>query len=162
MQSRAGLVFRALLLLGCLLVLPLVAICGSSLPDMVQTALEGRWPTIEPSPAKADREAPQFVRTTASGDRGSAAGSQAEKVSSARVLSAPPVQPDQIERRLQQLGASYYRLEEWGNQAGVYRFICEMPIGNDPRLARSFEAIHADRMEAMADVLRQVEAFCGG
>jgi hypothetical protein len=161
MQSRAGLLFRALLLLGCLLVLPLVAICGSALPDMVQTALEGRWPTIEPAPAKPARETPQFVPTTASGDQKPAAGGPGDLADGGGASPAPN-QPAQIERRLQQLGATYYRLEEWGNQGGVYRFICDMPIGNDLRLARSFQAIRGDQLEAMADVLRQVEAFCGG
>ena len=66
MQSPAGLLFRTLLLLGCLLALPLVAICGSALPDMVQTALEGRWPSIDLSSARADRDNRQFVPATAS------------------------------------------------------------------------------------------------
>jgi hypothetical protein len=156
MQSPGGLVIRALLLLGCLLALPFVAVCGSSLPDMVQTALEGRLPSIEPSPARPDREAPRFVPTAAS-----EAGSRRETASRVE-SSAAPQRQESIERRLQQLGASYYRLEEWGNRRECFRFLCELPIGNDPNLAREFQAVRADGLEAMADVLRQVEAFCGG
>ena len=147
---------RAILLLGCLLALPILAICGSSLPDVLHTALEGRLPGIEPSPARPDREAPQFV-PNATPEAGS------RKETSNRVASpSVPNSQAQIEQRLQQLGASYYRLEEWGNRRECFRFLCEMPVGSDPNLARSFQAVRTDRLDAMADVLRQVETHRGG
>jgi hypothetical protein len=162
MQSPAGLVFRTLLLLGCLLVLPFVAVCGSSLPDVVQTALQGRWPSIGSASAKPDSGISQFVPATAPAAGGQETTTANRRQDDNSVGLSPSVldRLAQIERRLQQLGASYYRLEEWGNQREFYRFSCDMAIGDDPNLARSFQAIRGDRVEAMTDVLGQIEAFC--
>jgi len=59
--------------------------------------------------------------------------------------------------RLQQLGATYYLLEHWGN--GQYRFYCRMAIAGNPRLTQNFEQIDADPLKAMARVVEQVEAW---
>jgi hypothetical protein len=156
MRSSGGSAIRALLLLGCLLALPVLAIWGSSLPEAVHTALEGRVPGVPPAAAEPDREPPRFVPTPAA--EGNRPAGQADRAA------APSAQNPQarIEQRLQQLGASYYRLEEWGDRRECFRFICEMPLGDSPQPARAFQAIRDDRLEAMAEVLRQVEAYRGG
>ncbi|MGA2616962.1 MAG: hypothetical protein ABSF26_05075 [Thermoguttaceae bacterium] len=38
--------FRALLMLACLVAIPVAALCGSSLPAIVKAFQEGRWPTL--------------------------------------------------------------------------------------------------------------------
>ena len=64
-----------------------------------------------------------------------------------------------VQDRLRQLGATYYLLETWGNQRQFYRFYCQMAVGGNASYTRYFEAINANPMEAMADVLRQVEEW---
>jgi hypothetical protein len=63
-----------------------------------------------------------------------------------------------VQERLRQLGAKYYLLESWGSQQQVYRFYCKMAIGGSADFTRCFEATNADPLQAMVDVLRQVEA----
>ena len=67
-----------------------------------------------------------------------------------------------MQDRLRRLGASYYLLETWGNQRQFFRFYCQMAVGGNSSFTRYFEAINANPLEAMADVLRQVEAWRGG
>ncbi len=67
-----------------------------------------------------------------------------------------------IQDRLRQLGATYYLLESWGNQQQMYRFYCKMAVGGSVQYSRCFEAAHADPLQAMGQVLRQVEAWREG
>jgi hypothetical protein len=62
-----------------------------------------------------------------------------------------------VQDRLRQLGAKYYLLESWGSQQQVYRFYCKMAIGGSTEFTRCFEATNSDPLQAMVDVLRQVE-----
>ena len=68
----------------------------------------------------------------------------------------------QIQGRLLQLGASHYRLEYWGNRQQLYHFYCEVAVGADPNYVHHFQATAADRLEAMRQVLGQVEAWRSG
>jgi hypothetical protein len=71
-------------------------------------------------------------------------------------------QPDRfslIERRLRDYGATYYRLETWGDAGEFYRFHCKMAVGNNPNYTQQFEATHGDALQAMTSVLEQVEAW---
>jgi hypothetical protein len=66
-----------------------------------------------------------------------------------------------IQYRLRQLGATYYLLESWGSEQQLYRFYCKMAVGGNADYTRSFEAIHADKLQAMREVLRDVEVWKG-
>jgi hypothetical protein len=81
-------------------------------------------------------------------------------------MSAPSAhltaQPDRftlMERRLRELGATYYLLETWGNESEHYRFHCKMAIANDATHTRQFEATDTDPLRAMGRVVEQVEAW---
>ena len=63
-----------------------------------------------------------------------------------------------IQRRLRQLGATYYLLEAWGSE-GQYRFYCKIAIGGNPNFNRYFEATDVDPIMAMMKVLAEVEAW---
>ncbi len=79
------------------------------------------------------------------------------------VQSGPPLEtPGQdrfgrLGQRLQQLGATYYLLEHWGN--GQYRFYCRMAVAGSPRLTQDFEQLDTDPLQAMSRVVEQVEAW---
>ncbi len=64
-----------------------------------------------------------------------------------------------IQRRLRQLGATYYLLETWGGQAECYRFHARMAVGGSPDYVRHFEATDTEALQAMAKVLSQVERW---
>lgn len=64
-----------------------------------------------------------------------------------------------MQKRLQQLGATYVLLESIGNRQEVYRCYCRVAIGGDPSYAYYFEAIDSAPLTAMAQVVRQVEQW---
>ena len=64
--------------------------------------------------------------------------------------------------RLRQLGATYYLLESWGNNRQIFRFYCKMAVGGNADYTRYFEATHSDPLQAMLQVLRQVEKWREG
>jgi hypothetical protein len=68
----------------------------------------------------------------------------------------------QIQRRLRDLGATYYLLETWGDRGDQFRFHCKMPVAGNPNYTRPFEATHRDPIAAMQKVLEQIEAWRGG
>jgi hypothetical protein len=63
-----------------------------------------------------------------------------------------------IQQRLQTLGATYYRLETWG-QKNQFRFQCRMAVRENTHFARQFEATDPDPVLAMRRVLEQVEKW---
>jgi len=67
-----------------------------------------------------------------------------------------------IQDRLRELGATYYLLESWGTGQQMYRFYCKMAVGGNADYTRYFEASHADPLQAMHDVLAQVELWRNG
>jgi hypothetical protein len=78
----------------------------------------------------------------------------------ANAAAAPASDPfDSIQKRLKQLGATYYLLESWGTQQQMYRFYCKMAVGGSADYTRYFEATSADPLQAMVQVLREVEAW---
>lgn len=64
-----------------------------------------------------------------------------------------------IERRLRELGATYYLLESRGTQSNLFRFHCRMAIGGARHHNRHFEATDNDPLGAMNQVLREVERW---
>ncbi len=78
-----------------------------------------------------------------------------------RVLAAAPMEGRfaAIQDRLRKLGATYYLLESWGSRDYLYRFYCKVAVGGNPDYTHFFEATHSDPLEAMDEVLRQVEAW---
>jgi hypothetical protein len=223
MQTSAGVVFRAFIMLACLVAIPLVAVFGSSLPKIVGSVLEGRWPpdSGENKAAGPEKNAVvepgQFEPTTPpggipagpaepitplwqndplrdglkwpaepldsprspvvptgfesplvdrSGPSASTNGPRAEpRLMAARTesLAEQAITADEqfkrIHTRLNELGATYYLLESWGNQRDCYRFYCQMSVGGNPSCSRPFQATHADPIQAMTQVLQQVEAW---
>jgi hypothetical protein len=233
---------RALVMLICLIVVPLAAVFGTSLPDVARRLLEGHW-SQSPAVATENAEESPHYRTDPAGatplDRGGrpqgearsaevlpatyqmpdpldrsveaavwqGPGSPAKDASSrllhaaaelagqglsdvgagaagsakAELFGAPPgelpatelsTQPaspgsatDQFadaQKRLRQMGATYYLLEAWGSDAERFRFHCEMAIAGNPHHTRHFEKTDIDPMRAVARVLQEVEAWRSG
>ena len=82
-----------------------------------------------------------------------------------RVAAAPrslEARLQELGTRLQQLGATYYVLETWGNQQQLYRFYCKVAVAGNADYTHCFEAVHAEPLQAMLQVLRQVETWREG
>ena len=67
-----------------------------------------------------------------------------------------------VQDRLQSLGATYYLLESWGNRQELYRFQCKVAVDGNVDYTHYFEATDADPLQAMLQVLRQVEHWREG
>lgn len=59
-QSSAAVAVRALVMLGCLIAIPLVAVCGSALPEAIDRALGSWWSPEATMLAEDCEEAPLF------------------------------------------------------------------------------------------------------
>ena len=125
------------------------------------------------SPAVAQGEAPRFpspsvkglpADATASGRPDTGTADLSLQGSCGACISPAPAATGfgDIEHRLQVLGATYYRLESWGNEQQLYRFYCKVAVGGNADYAHCFEAVHADPRQAMLQVLHQVEAWRDG
>jgi hypothetical protein len=69
---------------------------------------------------------------------------------------------DQVQQRLQALGAVHYRLETAGPRGEQFYFRCTMALSSNPNYHRYFEATDGDPLCAMQQVLAQVEAWRSG
>jgi hypothetical protein len=258
-QSSSIVIFRAVVMLFCLIAIPLAALFGSSLPGAVKAIQEGRWPSFskapggshdggealpfvpggagvsapgsgnapapvemkgplsppEPpslaprfpgaNPAERERsgvvaagfeapigltasrgpdtpETPPLVKTGAgpaeiarnTGPNQPEMGTTLQPLELAADKSSPAAGPapgqtavsgdpfNHVQDRLRQLGATYYLLESWGGQQQLYRFYCRMAVGGNPNYTRYFEAIDAQPLKAMSQVLDQVESWRTG
>lgn len=231
MQSSTTLTCRALVMLGCLILVPAIAIFGGSLPDYLAKYVDGgkseeatSMPLDEAPRFMADNRVEQvgFPAVSDSGPRvpppagnvsvagltqspppatmsstptnspatsslsaipagyhapigePTASGGQTPTTSSPRTLPgdvtldapcpAPPVPAaspafSDIQQRLRELGATYYRLESWGNQQQLFRFQCEVALVGRPTLTQHFEATNGDPLQAMGKVLSEVEQW---
>lgn len=78
-------------------------------------------------------------------------------------VSEPPTAADHftaIQQRLRRLGATYYRLETWGERGDQFRFQCRVASARAPESVRDFEAVDPEAVQAMAKVLWQAETWC--
>lgn len=67
-----------------------------------------------------------------------------------------------LQARLEQLGATYLRLEEVKSERPerLFRFQCQMPVAGGSAYQRPFQVEHVDPLEAMQRVLGEVETWC--
>jgi len=226
MQSSTAVVLRALVMLVCVVAIPLAAIFGGSLPEVLNSLLEGAWP---PQSISADKTSGRLSWLELSGSKPAVSPAAAEPISDTWPTASPqcsgqpggspsvvipadyeavmgtprpatsiahPVpnptadaanpagimpfpgtsdqrpmplpgggvpatldQFNEIQGRLRELGATRYLLEYWGSRQQLYRFYCKMAVAGNPSYTRYFEHTDSDPLRAMAEVLRQVEAW---
>ncbi|MCG8585979.1 MAG: hypothetical protein MI757_14825 [Pirellulales bacterium] len=70
-----------------------------------------------------------------------------------------PLETELVEEQLRQWGATYYRLEQWGDGRVLYRFQCRMSIDDLKHYNRHFEAVAEDPVDAMHAVLEKVRVW---
>ncbi|MEN6406471.1 MAG: hypothetical protein ABFC77_08370 [Thermoguttaceae bacterium] len=189
MRSPVAAAGRALIMLTCAVGIPVLALSGTSWHEAIKKVQEFRWPALlelasaaatpsQDSPATLSIAGPTQAKNP---DAGPDAWNQAARdtravvpvsyqTSSETSLTASPIAAQEapgdpfetIPKQLQQLGATYYLLESWGGQQSMYRFYCKMAIGGSADYTRCFEAVQSDPLQAMRQVLQQVETWRGG
>lgn len=187
MQSSSAVTFRALVMLACVIGIPIWAVSGSSWSEVAKKFQNFQWPAIfttgsSPSKSAVASEAPRFTPSApASGPSAEAVtigNAAAEKLPPAAPsatspamadvptelpgLAVPPADLRVIQVRLRELGATYYRLEMWGDGQELYRFYCKVAVGGNADYTHCFEASDADPLQAMRQVLQRVESWRGG
>ncbi|MCE5303060.1 MAG: hypothetical protein LLF97_08125 [Planctomycetaceae bacterium] len=178
---------RALIMLTCAVGIPVLALSGTSWREAVQKVQDFHWPDLlklayaTVTPAQNQPATLSIAGPTEDLDTRPKAWNQASRdtqtvvpvsyqtsnetspIASSVALQETPGDPfETIPKRLQQLGATYYLLESWGSQQPMYRFYCKMAIGGSVDYTRCFEAVQSDPLQAMRQVLRQVESWHSG
>lgn len=177
MQSPITTAIRAFTMLACLVVITAVAMHGSSWSSIVEKFKKIDLSSVLPSPSgspSAENEKARHLASINSPTQHRMAESPKSRPEPS--IPAPPVdmpapttaqQVDQVgyqdvQGRLQSLGATYYLLESWGNRQELYRFQCRVAVGKNTDYTHYFEATDADPLQAMLQVLRQVESWREG
>ncbi len=174
MRSSATVTVRALIMLACVVGIPAVAVWGTSWPEVLKKFQDFRLPAmINPAVASSTTAAGGATRFEPPSPAvlPSGAASPAEKIAGPAdgsierlPTAADPAQPsdDRLQAlgvKLQQLGATYYVLESWGNQQHLFRFYCKVAVAGSANCTRCFEAVRSEPLQAMLQVLQQVEAW---
>ena len=60
---------------------------------------------------------------------------------------------------LRKLGAADYALAHWGSEGNLYRFHCSIPFGSEGLMSREFDAIEADPVAAVRQVVGEVTSW---
>ena len=170
MQSSGIIWLRGAVLLTGLIGLPLLAMLGMPndktdvvSSDVIQTSTSffPREATQADPPHSSLAIAPEHL--TSQPSRTSATDRPTQSPSSQPVPISSPIGQNArlavLQRRLRELGATYYLLEKWGSEGQLYRFHCRVAIGEETDTNRHFEAVDADAIVAIERVLMQVEAW---
>jgi hypothetical protein len=169
-QSSATVALRAFVMLACAVGIPVLAMSGASWSEILKKFQNLRWPAVvelasasTPAPAPTSlSDAPQSLpKSRAVEPKPFPTVPPALSVPPANAVDTAktPAEFDGIPKRLQQLGATYYVLESWGNDQHLYRFYCKMAVAQNADYSHCFEATDADPRHAMQRVLRQVESW---
>jgi len=77
-------------------------------------------------------------------------------------LTQSPQNFELLEQHLKSLGATYYRLEKWGNRGELFRFSCFVTPSESHSYEKHFQAIGADAMTVMRSVIAEIEMWKNG
>jgi hypothetical protein len=162
---------RSVTLLATLIVVPGIAIFWNHLPKRVLHKSESKR-------EKPETENSQFFKDSKDSDESLVAVSAfaplapieptfllpAPKVTSEPVMQQVSWEPSQqefesLELRLKALGATYYRLEKWGNRGELFRFSCFVTPLESHSYEKYFQAIDADAVTVMRSVIADIETW---
>jgi hypothetical protein len=122
-------------------------------------------PAVRPPVATCVTEAPHSgcdEMGTGSEPAGSNCGKSASREVPVPISSQPRSAEHRLQElgtRLQRLGATYYVLETWGSQQQLYRCYCKVAVAGNAGYTHCFEAVHGEPLQAMLQVLQQVETW---
>jgi hypothetical protein len=71
----------------------------------------------------------------------------------------PPQDFEALEFRLKSLGATYYKLEKWGNRGELFRFSCFVASSDGYTYEKHFQSIGSDVVTVMQTVIADIERW---
>jgi len=137
---------------------------------VVPAGKKGMWP-LPPSEGNETSPTPPSSIRLVSGVQENAPFSSSPLSNSSSILSnfpstmktevsAEQTEVAQIENELKNLGATYYRLENWGNSGTFYRFSCfASPQSGNHQFRQHFQAIESSPVSAMQKVRDDIVAW---
>jgi len=72
---------------------------------------------------------------------------------------ASPQDFESLGLRLEALGATYYKLEKWGNRGELFRFSCFVALSENHAHTKHFQAIGSDVVTVMQTVIADIERW---
>ena len=82
-----------------------------------------------------------------------------QQVSWEQSQTEPPQHFESLALHLKMLGATYYRLEKWGNRGELFRFSCFVAPSESYSYEKHFQAIGADAVTVMQSVIAEIEQW---
>jgi hypothetical protein len=180
LKARIGTSVRMVAVLAFLIGMPLWALSGSKLSFSLHDAPAAAVPAANPAAgprvttgkSRRDRsngrgeldaaEEKKWLESTVGAKKTTAAHSPDDRSGLTPHAHHLPVVQDQmreIQQRLVAKGADAMLLELLDSNPASYRFWCQMPISTSSMYGRRFEAVAADPVSAMLQVVGQVDAW---
>jgi len=170
---------RAVVMLSVLVGLPAAWIYYGPLPPQAQRVVDrfvaavrdaAGWDEAASRKASSAAEvsyqpsAPNFAPSEANGRVAAGDESKAARPAAAPALIPPPAatfaeRVEPLLAKLRQLGVAEYALERWGDGGTLYRFHCEMPLGESDEFTQQFEAVAVDPQLSVEQVVAQVSQW---
>jgi len=82
-----------------------------------------------------------------------------EQHPSAESLHELPQDFESLKIRLDALGATYYKIEKWGNRGGLFRISCFVALSENHAHTKHFQAIGSDVVTVMQTVIADIERW---
>ena len=157
---------RAIVMLAVLVGLPAVWIYYGPLPESAQQVVDRlvalareasgmQQSEVAVTPAKVP--AIKAVQSFSSPER------RTEPSAAPITATGPPAsletQLEPLLRRLRSLGTTEYTLEPWGFGGQFFRFRCEVPVADDQKMTRQFEAVSESPQASVQQVLGEVKQW---
>jgi hypothetical protein len=182
--------FRAAFIIVGVLALPTVAVCWNFMPHISFASMAKKQTVIEDETSYrvpdtiSDREtidssqpdeSPALLRTVESVSPlptpsslplPNVRHSEIQPASFTELKAAPQYTSQfnapNIEQELQQLGATSYRLQTWGDSGNLFRFTCYVGAPSNKNYQRHFQAIDSDPQNAMRMVISEIKEWLNG
>lgn len=163
---------RAVVMLVILVSLPAAWVYYGPLPPsaqrMVDRAVEVAKTSLgwdQPTrPESFAISAPYYEQTSTAAPSGAnrtvaAQGSVSERTEEMSKIEPTSTQVESLLEQLRSWGAAEYTLEKWGNNGQLYRFRCAMALTESDELTRQFEAVAADPVGSIEQVVGEVASW---
>jgi len=171
---------RGTTLLAVLIALPGIAVCWNHLPKGPRSESTSKPPAPKTEKTQFHRKAfdtsvavssfaPESIHpplpempmepAVALPTQAAASDGTIRQVSWEHVRSEPPQDFESLALHLKTLGATYYRLEKWGNRGELFRFSCFVTPLEPYSYEKHFQAIGADAVTVMRSVITEIEQW---
>ena len=154
-------VIRSITLLTILAAVPGIAIFWNHLPkkEVAPNPVQRSAPSKSDEARIDDHDSVQSAISLSAPKI--ASQSPIQQVSYERVQPAPQQDFALLRQRVNALGATYYKLEEWGSRGELFRFSCRVASSGQFSFEKPFEAVGSDPIVVIQSVIADIERWKG-